>query len=233
MKADPRTERRRWLAAAAAGAVLTAGVAALFRAPGPFAPPPAAPAPWIFLANADSLLREATALHDPAPLFLPTEWNSRPAPPTRDPGVAFSSYAPDYHFPTDGLAVALPRDLPANFADALADNPPGNPLLGLGRSDAPVPSLRPRGAFVEIVAAGTGATVLSTALPDARPPEGVLWHPLEFLAAVDAAGLVGPLVLTGPSDVDAVNGYFERYLTQTFRVGERLSPGIYHLRIAP
>ena len=35
------------------------------------------------------------------------------------------------------------------------------------------------------------------------------------------------------SDVDAVDAYFERYLTDTFRVGDRLAPGFYRIRVGP
>jgi hypothetical protein len=233
MQAGAPGEKRRWLVATGGGVGLTLLLAGLFRAPAvPPAPPPAS-RPKIVLAPPDTLLREQTALLDPTPLFLPTKWNSRPAPPQRDPGVAFASYPPAYHFGTDALGVALPQDVPARPVEALLGDVPGNPLLGFGRTDAPVPALSPRGGFVEIVAAGTGTTVFSGVLPDAHPPEGVLWQPLEFVAAVDAAGLAGPLVLTGPSDADGVNAYFERYLTQTFRVGERLAPGFYHIRVGP
>ena len=236
MQTEESAEKRRWLVAVSAGVVLTALAGALFRAPvTPPAGRPAAPHPSLVLAPADTLLREETALHDPAPLFEPTEWNSRPEPPARDPGIAFASYPPEYTYSPDHLSLTLPSNVPARPAEALVADSPGNPLLGLGRTDTPVPVMAPRGAFVEIVAAGTGISVLSTPLADARPPEGegVLWRPLEFLAAVDATGLVGPLVLCGPSNIEAVNSYFERYLTQVFRVGDRLAPGFYHIRVGP
>jgi len=232
MTTEASAEKRRWVAAIAAGVVATVLLAGLFRAPPSAARPAPAVKPTIVLAPTDPLLKEEMALHDRAPLFLPTEWNSRPAPPRRDPGVAFASYPPDLRFAVDGLPLSLlPNDVPARPADELVDNPPGNPLLGLGQTDAPVPVLAPRAAFVEIAAAGTGAPVLSGVLAGAHPPEGVLWRPLAFIAAVDAAGLVGRLVLAEPSDVDAINVYFERFLTQTFRVGKRLDPGFYVIRV--
>jgi hypothetical protein len=93
--------------------------------------------------------------------------------------------------------------------------------------------MAPRGAFVQIVAAGTGAPILALPLAGARPPEGVFWRPLELLAEVDATGLVGPLVLSGPSNVDSVNAYFQDYLVHVFRVGDRLVPGFYHIWVGP
>jgi hypothetical protein len=231
MKTDRSAEKRRWTVAIGAGVVLTALAGALFRVPRAPVVPPAGPRPGIVLAPAESL--EETALHDPAPLFEPTQWNSRPALPARDPGVAIASYPPAYRFPTAGLGLPLPNDVPAGLAAALATDSPGNQLLGLGRTGAEVPALAPRGAFVRVVAAGTGSPILALPLAGARPPEGVFWRPLEFLAEVDATGLVGPLVLSGPSNVDSVNAYFQEYLVRGFRVGDRLLPGFYHIWVGP
>jgi len=233
MKSDASAEKRRWTVAIGMGVAAILVFGSLFRAPRPRALPAPAARPSVILAPPDTLLGEETALRDPAPLSLPTEWNSRPAPPERDPGVAFASYPPETRFTTDALALVLPNDVPPKPAEAQLSNSPGNPLLGLGRTDAPVPVLSARGGLLEIAAAGTGEPVLSAILADAHPPEGVFWRPLEFIAAVDAAGLVGPLVLSVPSSSDSVNAYFEGYLAQTFRVGERLAPGFYHLRVEP
>ena len=87
---------------------------------------------------------------------------------------------------------------------------------------------------MEIAVAGTGNPVFSGVLAGARPPDGgAFWLPLEFIAAVDAEGLVGPLALAKPSNIDAINRYFEDYLSGTFRVGERLAPGFYRIWVGP
>ncbi len=238
MKADAQDAKRRWLWAGGGGALLTLILSILFRAP---SPAPAAPRParptvgWVHFGggSGDSLLNEQTALHDPTPLFLPTARNARPPDPQRNPGVVFASYPPNLLFPVEGLALPLPHAGPDQPAEALAADPPGNRLMGIGRSDVPVPTLPARGAYIEVTAAGTGEAVFSAELPGAKPPEGTLWQPLEFVAAVDPTGLVGPLVLTVRSDVDAVDAYFERYLTRTFWIGKRLPPGFYRVRVGP
>ncbi len=56
---------------------------------------------------------------------------------------------------------------------------------------------------------------------------------MEFLAAVDPAGLVGPPVLMLRSDAADVEAYFGRYLADTLRVGQRLSPGFYRICVGP
>jgi hypothetical protein len=76
--------------------------------------------------------------------------------------------------------------------------------------------------------------VLAETLPaEVAPPTTKAWQPMEFLAAVDPAGLVGPLVITEDSRVEEVNTYFRKYLAQTYRIGERLPPGFYRIIVGP
>jgi hypothetical protein len=56
---------------------------------------------------------------------------------------------------------------------------------------------------------------------------------MEFMAAVDPAGLVGPLVLTVHSNVAEVDAYFARFLSEELRVGQRLEPGFYRICVGP
>ena len=142
----------------------------------------------------------------------------------QEPGATAENYPPNYVAVEEGLGAKFPS--PAGVAttvtDALVD-PPGPALAGFGRAPASAPVLAPRGAFVEIVAEGTGRAVLRQPLPDARPPVEGDWQPLEFLAHVNPMGLVGTLALTRRSGVEGVDDYFQRYLVQTLRVGQRLA----------
>jgi hypothetical protein len=243
MAADSMTARRRWAVAVGASLGLTALVLLLFRAPRPVAPAPPAPKLTLGLGQSaagstDVLLSQEAFLHDPTPLFLPTRWNSTPAVPQPEPGDAFHPFPAELVFATDQLKLNLPPPVtvPASPPEALVTRAPGNPLLGIGRTDASVPVLPSRGAFIEIAAAGTGAPVFSRALADARPPTSAPWQPLEFLVEVDAAGLVGPPVLTARSGVERVDAYFGGsggYLAQDLRVGELLNPGFYRIFVGP
>jgi hypothetical protein len=56
---------------------------------------------------------------------------------------------------------------------------------------------------------------------------------MEFLAAVDPAGLAAPLTLTTRSGVEDVDTYFQNFLAHTLRVGERLAPGFYRISVGP
>ena len=184
----------------------------------------------------DPVVIQGTMLRDPTPLFLPTEFNSsRKDYRPREPGGGFSGYPAELTFSESELQLHLPpaATVPAQPADALAGDPPGAPYLGFGRTDMVVEPLAPRGAYVEIVDSGSGRSVFSRALSDARPPASQPWRPMEFMAAVDAAGLVGPLVLTVHSNVSEVDAYFARFLAEELRVGQRLEPGFYRICVGP
>jgi hypothetical protein len=243
MSADALAAKRRWVVAIAAALGLTAAVGALFRAPRPAAALAAAPRLTVSLGrsgqgSADVVPYEDAIFHEPTPLFLPTRWNGTPEVPRPEADEAFQTFPPKLAFPTNELRLNLPAPVraPASPVEALVANPPGNPVLGFGRTNASVPVLPTRGAYIEIVGAGTGAPVFSRALADARPPLAAAWQPLEFVVEVDPAGLVGPPVLTVGSGVPKVDAYFggsEGYLAQTLRVGELLNPGFYRIFVGP
>ena len=241
---------RRWLPAIAAGIVLIALASALFRPPPPLpAGPAAAPRPSVrlvrspakgadFLGGSD-LASEDAALHDPTALFLPTRWSSAQKElPDRPPEGSFMGYAPRLVFAEDRLGLDLkPAAPPMRAADALRESPLGsNPLIGFGRTDAPVPALGPRLACVSAADVRTGRIVLTESIPDAQGAPAELrtraWEPLEFMAAVDAAGLVRPLVATARSGT-AADSFFLGYLSRDFRIGERLAPGFYRIWVGP
>jgi hypothetical protein len=185
----------------------------------------------------DPVVVKATMLSDPTPLFLPTQFNSsRRDYVAKEPGGAFSGFQPKLSFGESELALRLPASsvVPTSPAEALAGDPPGAPFLGFGRRDPVTQPLSARTAYVEIRNSGTGSRVFAEAVADAHPPARSLpWQPMEFIAAVDAAGLVGPLVPTQRSGVDDVDTYFGRYLAETLRVGQRLAPGFYRIVVGP
>jgi hypothetical protein len=196
-------------------------------------------------SEADVVLKDEAMMRDLRPLFLPTEFNATLSEPRREPGRTIL----DDEAPRVGGAEAelsIGRDLPpiarlgsrpadkARGSDVLmaADNAPG--LVGIGRTAGKVAAFAGRSGFVEIVAAWTGQTVLAEALPkELGPPGNKAWEPMELFAAVDASGLVAPLVVIEGSRVDEVDAHFRRTLEQRYRVGERLPPGFYRIVIGP
>ncbi|HXB02921.1 MAG TPA: hypothetical protein VNV15_08910 [Opitutaceae bacterium] len=238
-------ERRIWLIAGAGALSAMVLVLWLFsRSP---APPEAAglsrPVPAVGLTRLDSgttdvEVREQAELFDPTPLFLPTRWNVQPqglpVGAARESGTAFAAFDPKLLFDKDTLALSFPAVVatPTRPVDALSVGTTPRPLLGLGRVDLATEPLAARGGFAEVSAAGTGEPVLAQALPGAAPPAGD-WAPLEFLVGINAMGLVGPPQLMHSSGNEAVDGYFRAFLAGNFRLGARLRPGFFHVRIGP
>jgi hypothetical protein len=225
---------RAWTWASIVGVVALLWLAFQIRVPE--APPPAQAAAAPSVRLVDPVTITGTMLLDPTPLFLPTQFNSsRIDYVPREPGGAFAEFPFKKTFSDSKLELHLPPPIavPATPADALAGDPPGAPFIGFDRADPVVEPLSPRGAYVEIVEAGTGRSVLEMPVADARPPASMPWQPMEFIAAVDPSGLVGPLVPTTRSGVDEVDTYFGRYLADTLRVGQRLAPGFYRIIVGP
>ena len=230
--------QRRWIWATGGAMLVVIAVALLFRAPVPRvgalkpAPVPTGPVRLV------SLKQNEASLTDPTPLFLPTEWNAGqnalPANTQREPGGSFQGYPAKLAFAETELKLNLPSAVvvPARPADALAPDRSSVLFLGLGQVDKIVPQLVARNAFIEILAAVDGRSLLAQPLADATPPDGD-WQPMEFLVAVDPMGLVGPPTLTESSHVAAVDGYFQNYLVKTLHAGQRLAPGFYRICVGP
>jgi hypothetical protein len=228
-------DNRIWAGAAAAGVFAIVILALLVRVPEPPLKLVGTTPPTVGMV--DPVVTMATLLRDPTPLFLPTRFNSsRIDYVPSEPGGAFAGFQPKLSFAEAELDLRLPSSsaIPASPAEALAGDPPGAPFLGFGRREAVVQPLSRRTAYVEIHEAGSGRTVFGQAVTDTHPPASSLpWQPMEFMAAVDAAGLVGPLVPTARSGVDDVDSYFGRYLADSLRVGQRLAPGFYRIIVGP
>ena len=185
------------------------------------------------------LLNDEVALRDPTPLFLPSRWNAAEdalamnAP--REPGGALQDYPPKLAFAAEELKLDLPPviSVPKRPAEAFGLANLGQPYVGFGQTDETVEALPARKGYIEVVSAADGTVQFNQALNLEGPPSGVLWQPLEFLLAVDAAGLVRLPVLTESSRVTSVDSYFQNYLVNILRIGERLSPGFYRISIGP
>lgn len=235
MKTGSTRTTRFWTWASAIGVIGIVAVAYLLRIPGPHAAEPGPTPPSVRLV--DPVVIQRTMLRDPTPLFLPTEFNSsRKDYVLWEPGGTFAGFQAPWTFDEAALELHLPPPtaMPASPAAALAGDPPGAPFVSFGRMNPDVQPVSPRAAYVEIINSGTGQRVFAQALLDAHPPLSSLpWQPMEFLAAVDTAGLVGPLVPTTRSGVDEVDSYFRLYLADTLRVGQRLSPGFYRISVGP
>jgi hypothetical protein len=230
-------ERRIWLIAGAGALLALIFVLWLFsRLPAP--PQAAAPPRPVPTLGLGSGATDEAELLDPRPLFLPTRWNVQPqhlpVGVAHEPGTAFAAFEPKLLFDENALALNFPAVVatPARPVEALAVGTLPRPLLGLGRVDLAAEPLADRGGFAEVSAVGTGEPVLGQALPEAAPPAGD-WAPLEFLVGVNEMGLIGPPQLVQGSGNEAVDGYFRAFLAENFRLGARLRPGFFRVRIGP
>ena len=250
---------------------LVAGVSLIVRIVRLPAPPPARPA-QIDAASSLNLARfnanqrnqvidEAAQVGDPTPLFLPTRYNSSQVDDSsilrREPGESFPGMPPLFAYAAeDSFAITIPDPLPvpAQPVDVLDYGRTQTPYAQFGRMEQPGKPLPARMGQLEVVQMKTGRTVL--ALPLERPaanaalPEALAttnWKPLEFLVALDVAGLVGTPTLVPNHDFDsstvadpavddpAVADFFANYLVKNPHIGahRELTPGFYLLRIGP
>ena len=233
MKPEGRASGKVWTGVAVLGVIAAAWLAFQVRVPeAPLATGnPLNPA----VGLVDPGVIKRTMLFDLTPLFLPTEFNSSRTPYVPDePGSAFAGFPfkPTFSDSQIHLHLPPPAEVPSSPAEALVGDPPGAPFIGFGRVDLKTEPLAPRAAYVEITDTGSGRAVFSQPVNDAHPPTSD-WKPMEFMAAVDSAGLVGPPVLTQHSDVADVDAYFGQYLSDTLRIGQRLNPGFYRVSVGP
>lgn len=245
--------RGRWVMASASAVVMIAAILLLFRLPPPTTPLPSAlttslPKPMLTMArpdDSDLLLKEEALLRDLQPLFLPTDRNAALPEPRLEPGRTFLENETLKLMFTNAEAQ-LSKDLPpvvtldakqvedAEPANALSPTEAGISTQGFGRRRVATTTFEPRGGYVEVAALNDGKRVFELELPvEARPPGNKSWAPVEFIAVVDPAGLVSPLVVTTGSRVEEVDSHFRNYLAQNFRIGDRLSPGFYRITVAP
>ncbi len=186
-------------------------------------------------AVGDQVLREKAELLDPTPLFFPTEWNygqrALPESSLRQPGQVFGNSEPKLTVAEQNLAPygveATP--VPEKLSDVLAQ---GNeaPFAGLGQIDLPQFTLPVRAGYLEVRALGNKDAIVSQPLSGINPPRND-YVPVEFLVVVGPAGLIGEPILTSGSGWDEVDNFFRSYLVKSYRLGERLHPGRYHVLV--
>jgi len=180
-------------------------------------------------------------VYDERPLFRPTAINNSdpglPAGLRREPGSVFKVVPPKLTFAEYEMKVVLPDpiEVPANPAQAIEIGEEPHPFFAFGRVNYPYAPLSPRLAYLEVLQAKTGRIVL--AAPLNAPPidrfAAMDWKPLEMVVAVEAAGLVGEPTVTSGSESEEIDNYFRALIVKQFRLGARLPPGFYTLRIGP
>ncbi len=187
--------------------------------------------------SADPLVQERAELLDPTPLFIPTDKNygqgELPARVLRQPGQVFGNYPAKPHFADSGLGSygtgveSSPDSLPE-----VLDRGNEAPFAGFGQIDVLRPPLANRALVVEVKSTTTGEIVFSQAVATLKLPQSD-FPPVEFIAAVGPAGLVGEPVLTGGSGSEEIDAALRDYLGKDLHLGERLRPGRYLIALGP
>jgi hypothetical protein len=231
-KTNPHPWKTVWplLSAAAVGLAFILFVAILFQPPpSERSAPPVPPTPKIRLGNGEA------DLHDPTYLFLPNALSSAQRTPARPQEESFADNPEEFAVSNviDFGPGTNPTSPPSGPLAALQRPPLGaNPLIGFGRTDAVAAPLAQRAAFISVAEARTGNVVYTYSVPHDGDSAPELPQPLEFMAAVDSAGLASPLVPTERSGTKA-DAYYLDYLTRVRRIGDRLAPGFYRISVGP
>ncbi|MGC4071242.1 MAG: hypothetical protein QM760_01715 [Nibricoccus sp.] len=192
-------------------------------------------------AGVSALLREQ-ALLDPDPLFLPTEFNASqvplPAFVRREPGVTFQLIAAKYAYTLAAAPISFPEvvSVPARPVDSFNYGRAQSPYEVMGRFDREEPALPARVALIEVVHTKTGRVVLTAPLNASDVLLQVAtadWRPLEFIAAIDATGLIRPASAYPQFRHGGDRCFFQELSRQTVPSWRTSTPGFYSLRVGP
>lgn len=180
------------------------------------------------------------SLRDPIPLYLPTPLNAGQIGALgddgrREPVAAFRNFPASLVFPESSLRLDFPPSVrvPAGVPEAIDIERGKHAFKYLGRRQLDVSSFGYRFGVLEAVRAGDGQSAFAAEL--SRPegaPEGD-WGPVSMMVAVNEAGLVGLPFVTQSSGSAQVDAWLPIYLAGPYRLGQRLSPGIYRIAIGP
>lgn len=245
MSAQRQEGRFPWVVAGLVALVLVLGAVSLLEVPVEPVPVAGRPPPRVELARpgdqeGERMLREEVALLDPRPLFLPTERNAGAAGAIsddgrREPDASFSDFSPQLNYNEEDVSIAFPTGVvvPASAVAALRTEQGRDSMSSFGRRDTPLAALPPRLGFIEVVLAQTGLLALEDELSISEGAPTGDWTPVELVAAVGPGGLIGLPVLTGSSGSEGIDAWLPSYLANRYRLGERLQPGFYRIRLGP
>jgi hypothetical protein len=187
--------------------------------------------------TSDRVLLERAEYFDPTPLFIPTDKNFGQGPlPARvvpQPGQVFADIPPNFTVNENNLAnYAGGYQAETESLPDILERGNEAPFAGFGRVDSALPPLEGRVAFIEVKALITGDLVMSQSLDGVKLPRRD-FAPVQFLAVVGNAGLVGNPMLTAGSGWEDVDSAIRDFLVKTYRLGDRLAPGQYVVSVGP
>ncbi len=185
----------------------------------------------------DRVMEERAEFFDPTPLFLPTNRNFQqrelPAWVVKQPGQVFRDFESKLNFAESALPdYGATDEANSNSISEVLERGNVAPFAGFGASDRASQPLIQRDGFIEVKSLKYGVLASSEALKNLNL--GLIdYAPVEFLVAVASAGLIGDPVMITTSGNDEIDGKLRDYLVNSYRIGERLAPGRYVVRIGP
>jgi len=169
---------------------------------------------------------------------MPTTWNAgvQPLPGElrRQPDQAFESFEPQMTFSGNQLSpVFVPPGVAVEEPLKALDMGASPRFAAVGRQEPQGATLE-REAFIEVRRVGDGAIALSgplSGLPSMV--QQTTWAPINFLVAVNDAGMVGSPLLEAGSGSAEIDDSIRTFLEVDFRLGKRLAPGFYRVTVGP
>ncbi len=227
-------EKLRWLAAGCGTTIIGFGLLFWFEVPSASSDQ-AAGSLRLETLVVQRVVADEAALLDKTPLFLPTEWNTSikdvSLPKT---GGVFADFPSAFAYKEGDQSFAVLRSDQEGFSGAiLTVEGPNSAFLSFGQKTQSLQVTRREVGYLEVYSAKDGIAVIRKALTLDLPPGTINWSPIELMAVVSAAGLVGPPISITRSGLDEVDLYFADFLVKVFRIGEKLSPGVYQIVVGP
>ena len=227
-------EKLRWLAAGFGATIIGFGLLFWFKVPSASSDQAAGSLGHEALV-VQRVVADEAALLDKTPLFLPTEWNTSikdvSLPAT---GGVFADFPSAFAYKEGDHSFGVLRSDQEGFGDAiLTAEGPNSAFLSFGQKPQSLQLTRREVGYLEVYSAKDGIAVIREALTLDMPSAAINWSPIELMAVVSAAGLVGPPVLITRSGLDEVDLYFADLLVKVLRIGGKLSPGVYRIVVGP
>jgi hypothetical protein len=227
-------EKLRWLAAGFATTIIGFGLLFWFEVPSASTDHAAGSSPFETLV-VQRVVADEAALLDKTPLFLPTSWNTSikdvSLPAT---GGVFADFPSAFAHKEGDHSFGVFRSDQEGFNGAILNiEGPNSAFLSFGQKAQNLQVTRRAVGYLEVYSAKDGIAVIREALTLDMPSAAINWSPIELMAVVSAAGLVGPPVLITRSGLDEVDLYFADLLVKVLRIGGKLSPGVYRIVVGP
>jgi len=228
------SEKLRWLAAGVATTIIGFGLLFWFEVPSASTDHAAGSSPLETLV-VQRVVADEAALLDKTPLFLPTSWNTSikdvSLPAT---GGVFADFPSAFAFKEGDHSFGVLRADQEGFNGAILNvEGPNSAFLSFGQKAQNLQVTRRAVGYLEVYSAKDGIAVILEALTLDLPSGTINWSPIELMAVVSAAGLVGPPISITRSGLEEVDLYFADFLVKVFRIGEKLSPGVYRIVVGP